>query len=103
MTRIGCSHRDCTTFKTLGDDEVQDGLWLCEVHDPANNEDCPNSKDDRGHCPHWWDGDGCCWCDSGPMTQEAMYENGMLEGKPDPEAHAARVAEWKKRKNKSDS
>lgn len=102
MPNIGCSAPDCNRFKTIDEDEVWHGRWYCEEHDPANNEDCPNSKDDRGHCPHWWDGEGCCWCDSGPMTQEAMLESGMIEGPVDPEAHAVRVKEWHKRRKVSD-
>jgi len=34
-------------------------------------------SDDAIHCPHWWDGDGCCLCDAPPMTEEEKKEQGM--------------------------
>lgn len=36
-------------------------------------------SDDEIHCPHWWDGDGCCLCDAPPMTDEEKREQGMID------------------------
>ena len=27
-----------------------------------------NPYDAGGHCPHWWDCDGCCWCGDDPCA-----------------------------------
>ena len=75
--------------------------YLSEEQEAAELQDCPNSKDGRGHCPHWWDGDGCCWCDSGPMSQEEMIKDGMLEGPPNPAAHIQRLRDWRDRQIRS--
>ena len=91
MPNIGCSAPDCNRFKTIDEDEVWHGRWYCEEHSwkPEMGEDCPNSKDDRGHCPHWWDGHKCCWCNAGPMSREKMIEQGMDPDDPDFKAHGS--------------
>jgi hypothetical protein len=43
------------------------------------DQECPASKDGRGHCMCWWDGDDCCWCGAPAMTEEAKLEAGMIE------------------------
>lgn len=42
-------------------------------------QECQKSKDERGHCPHWWDGEICCWCEAPAMTRAEMVEQGMIE------------------------
>lgn len=36
------------------------------------DEHCPKSKDGRGHCVCWWEGDGCCWCGVRALTKEEL-------------------------------
>ena len=58
----------------------------------CKDQDCPNSKDGHGHCPHWWDGEDCCWCVAkgrtteddilNHLTKEQMIEQGMIDEKP---------------------
>ena len=51
---------------------VHEGAW-----GPESEGFC-KARDDRTHCEHWWDGDGCCSCGAPAMTQEEMIEQGMI-------------------------
>ncbi len=48
------------------------------LNDSAN-EDCPKSKDSRGHCRCWWDGhDPCCWCGDNSEPCDCETEIGKV-------------------------
>lgn len=39
---------------------------------------CPLGPDGL-HCTCWYDGDECCYCEDGAMTDEQKEDQGMIE------------------------
>jgi len=47
--------------------------------DMSSEEICPQAPaDDPLHCVHWWEGEKCCRCDAGPMSEEEKRKVGMI-------------------------
>ena len=46
-------------------------------------QECPNSKDGRGHCRCWWECEPCCWCDVPACDGTDCDTDTDMDGLPD--------------------
>ena len=41
---------------------------LTHAHEETNCVASPRGNFGHGHCLHWWDAEGCCWCGDDPCA-----------------------------------